>query len=92
MAWEGSTRSSRLPPGWKRLRTAILERDGFVCQLRLPCCTGLATEADHIVPGDDHSLANLQAACSDCNAAKNHAQRPRPAPLHREREAHPGLR
>ncbi len=92
MAWRGSTRASRLPPGWKRLRQAVLERDGFVCQLRLPGCTGLATQADHIVAGDDHSLANLQAACAHCNAAKNHRERPRPAPLRREPEAHPGLR
>lgn len=92
MTWRNSTRAARLPPGWKRLRQAVLERDGYLCQIRLPGCTGLATEPDHIVPNDDHSPANLQAACSHCNAEKNYRERPRVAPLYRDPEAHPGLR
>lgn len=93
MAWDGSTRASRLPAGWREhIRPAILERDGFVCQIRLPGCAGRATEVDHIEPTDDHSPANLQAACSDCNAEKNYRERPRVAPLYRDPEAHPGLR
>lgn len=93
MAWENSTRRARLPPGWHgHIRPAILDRDGHLCQIGLPGCTGHATEVDHIVPGDDHSPANLQAACTSCNAAKNHAERPRQAPLHRPSEKHPGLR
>lgn len=55
------------------MRTRVLFRDGYECQLRLDCCTGLATTVDHIVPkskGGRDTPANLQAACAPCNAAK----------------------
>jgi 5-methylcytosine-specific restriction endonuclease McrA len=89
--WQGSTRAYRLPGNWKRLRASILDRDGGVCQIRLPGCTGLATEVDHIRPGDDHSESNLRAACQSCNQRANIATRPRPPSEKRPRERHPGL-
>lgn len=61
-------------PAWRRLRKAILERDGYLCQLRLPGCTVTATTVDHIIPrargGAPLDPTNLQAACRRCNAGK----------------------
>lgn len=99
MAWEGSDRAARLPKDWPRLQPRILRRDRHQCQLRYPgLCIGTATEVDHRKPGDDHSPANLQAACHPCHAHKSaleggaasataRAARPR----HRPAEPHPGL-
>lgn len=63
--------------GWPRLRAAVLERDGRVCQIGGAGCLGRATAADHIVPvhaGGSDDPANLRAACGPCNV-----RRPRPA-------------
>jgi 5-methylcytosine-specific restriction endonuclease McrA len=57
---------------WQRLRLAILQRDGRVCQIAGPKCTGFADTAHHLVPS---SLAperffdpsNVVAACRRCN-------------------------
>jgi hypothetical protein len=44
-----------------------MDRDGWRCQwVRVDTgelCGAHATDCDHIVPGNDHSLANLQALC-----------------------------
>lgn len=66
MSWDTSTRHARLPPDWRRRRALILQRDP-VCRI---CNRRPSTEVDHIRPGDDHSDANLQGACSPCHAAK----------------------
>lgn len=73
----GSTRA------WRRLRLAVLERDGWVCQVPVDAagritpagrpCGQPATTADHIVPrvlGGLDTLANLRAACQPHNLAK----------------------
>lgn len=91
--WTGSTRRARLPRGWTRLRLAVLERDGYVCQLSYPyICVRTATQVDHVVNNDDHSISNLQAACSPCHGRKSaregHANR---VPLRRPPERHPGM-
>ena len=95
MAWEGSDRSSRLPPGWRtQIVPRILERDAHTCRLQLPGCTGHATEVDHIRRGDDHSDANLQAACTWCHSKKSSAEgnaARRRWSNRRPRERHPGL-
>jgi len=56
---------------WRRLRPQIMERDGYMCQIRGPKCTTLATEVDHIIPwragGAMYDPDNLRAACSNCN-------------------------
>jgi 5-methylcytosine-specific restriction endonuclease McrA len=92
-------RSTPLPRGWARIRLAILQRDGGRCRIRGPQCQGAATEVDHIDPTrpDDHSDANLQAACRPChatktgreNAARTNARR---GSARRPDEPHPGLR
>lgn len=92
-AWQGSNRQRRLPPDWAQRRATILRRDP-TCQLRLACHGAPSTEADHINPGDDHRLANLQGACHPCHliksSAEGHAARYR-FPRRRPAEQHPGL-
>jgi 5-methylcytosine-specific restriction protein A len=90
-AWQGSTRAARLPGNWARLRRIVLCRDKYICQVELDCCTTRATEVDHIRPRDDHSPANLRAACHACNQRRNIETRPRKPTLTRPTEAHPGL-
>lgn len=70
---------------WQAIRPVILERDGGVCRMALPGCTGTATTVDHIVPlfegGRRLDPANLRAACKHCNSSDgatrgNNARRP----------------
>lgn len=87
-------RKSPLPPNWGRLRRAVLDRDGWMCQLRGPHCTGRATEVDHIGAHDDHSPTNLQAVCATCHRSKTgkQARARRNIPTRkRPKETHPGL-
>lgn len=79
VAWKGPrTASSRATSSWEwqQLRPAILERDGYECQIRTEgICTGYATTVDKIVPAarrPDLALdpANLRAACDACNERK----------------------
>lgn len=59
---------------WRKLRTAIMQRDMYLCQ---PCKaldkTTPATQVDHVKPkcqaGTDDS-DNLQAICAPCHDAK----------------------
>ena len=95
MAWETSDRRSRLPADWPQRRVTVLRRDGYRCQMGYPGCSIKATDVDHIVPGDDHSLPNLRAACSNCHAKKssregNTAQARIRALRRRPPEPHPG--
>lgn len=77
MTWEGSSRKARLPSNWHSLRTTVLKRDGHRCQHPVPLpptgthtdtqwtvCAQQANQVDHITPGDDHTLGNLQALCT----------------------------
>ena len=97
MAWENSTRASRLPPDWQRRRRLVLERDGYRCTELTDGerCTEPATDVDHRTPGDDHSLPNLRALCrwhharkssSEGNASRRRFTARRPV------EPHPGMR
>ena len=64
--WSGGSTAA-----WRKLRAEILRRDGHRCQIRLPGCTTVATEVDHIygkVHGDDPT--GLRAACSWCNKSR----------------------
>jgi 5-methylcytosine-specific restriction endonuclease McrA len=65
--WHGSTRRLRLPSNWAALRTTVLDRDAL-CRV---CLREVATEVDHIDPGDDHSLSNLRGICHGCHATKS---------------------
>ena len=59
---------------WRKVRKLILERDGFVCQLRGPGCTIKATDVDHVVACRDggawYDPSNLRAACRQCNSRR----------------------
>lgn len=98
MAWDTSNRKARLPADWQTRRLRVLRRDGYKCQARDSTgtqCGAPANQADHIKPGDDHSLENLQALCRWHHARKSAkegvaARRPR-ATQRREPEAHPGM-
>lgn len=96
MAWYGSTRASRLPHDWPDRRAATLHRDRHQCQAteHHPDCDRTATDVDHIVPGDDHSLTNLQSLSEPCHRVKTAtetAQRNEAnAKLRKRPEQHPG--
>lgn len=64
---------------WVRTRLRVLERDGYICQVRLPGCRVKASAVDHIREladgGDPYDMANLQAACVSCNSRKGHMAR-----------------
>lgn len=58
---------------WRQISQRIIRRDGGVCQIGLPGCTGVADTADHIVPkvqGGSDDDANLRAACRHCNGRR----------------------
>jgi 5-methylcytosine-specific restriction protein A len=97
VSWQGSARKARLPEDWGPIRRDVLQRDGHRCRIRTEGCTGRATEVDHLVPGDDHSLGNLRAACTTCHGRKSSAEgvaaRARLRALRaRPLERHPGSR
>ncbi|MEV5319179.1 HNH endonuclease [Streptomyces sp. NPDC052687] len=92
MVWEGSTRRSRLPKNWALIRRRVLRRDKGVCQARFSdgrLCGAVATDVDHIVPGDDHSMANLRALCGWCHARKSAQEGGQAAALTRVRMDRP---
>jgi hypothetical protein len=93
--WAGSDRVRRLPPGWKKIRAEVLQRDP-TCQL---CRVRPSTHCDHIEPmTDDHRKEALRGVCTQCHmqlSSKqgNDAQRANPRPgRRRPPEQHPGLR
>lgn len=69
--WAGSDRSARLPNGWAKIRQQVLRRDHHTCQhchgLR---CHNVDLEVDHITPGDNHHMSNLQTLGRSCHLAK----------------------
>ena len=60
-------------PAWRRIRLLALQRDHYLCQLRLSKnCTRVATEVHHIKPIADHpelalDLGNLTSSCWNCH-------------------------
>ena len=57
---------------WRKVRLAVLERDGYACQIRGPECTRLATHVDHVIPALQapylqYDADNLRASCAKCN-------------------------
>jgi 5-methylcytosine-specific restriction protein A len=95
--WDSSDRRERLPADWTARRMRVLRRDGYRCRARDSVgvrCDAPANQVDHIEPGDDHELDNLQALCRWHHARKSSAEgaaarRPR-ARMTREPEPHPG--
>lgn len=99
MAWETSDRKDRLPPNWAQLRAATKARAKGKCQANphVPGCGGWGRDADHITPGDDHNLDNLQWLSGPCHRAKTAREaaarnRARAAARNRPQEQHPGRR
>lgn len=70
---------------WRRLRQAVLERDGHRCRIRGPNCTRHANEVDHIVPilagGAPLDPANCRASCRACNQWRVNRNRSMPPEL-----------
>ncbi|MGW0468355.1 HNH endonuclease [Streptomyces sp. NPDC003027] len=99
MAWEGSTRRARLPRNWPAICRRIKRRDGYRCTTVFEVsgrCTQPGTDVDHIIPGDDHSDANLQLLCTWCHAQKTAREAGIAAGLkrvrtHKPRPTHPAL-
>jgi 5-methylcytosine-specific restriction endonuclease McrA len=64
---------------WRKVRAFVLERDEGVCQLRLPGCTVVADEVDHIVPvkagGALLDPTNCRASCRFCNRSREDQSR-----------------
>jgi 5-methylcytosine-specific restriction protein A len=97
--WAGSDRKSRLPADWQQLRAAVRERSGGRCEVikrNGKRCYDAATDCDHIIPGDDHSLANLRDICTWHHRRKssregNEAQAALRAMLRHPVEQHPGV-
>jgi 5-methylcytosine-specific restriction enzyme A len=56
---------------WQPVKRAVLERDGYQCQIKGPKCRGAAKAVDHIVlprrGGAWYEMSNLRAACDWCN-------------------------
>jgi hypothetical protein len=56
-------------PEWKTKRRKVLERDNWICQAKLPCCTGRAEQAHHLTY--DHwgsePLFDLISVCTSCH-------------------------
>lgn len=92
--WGTSTRKSRLPANWRRIRRLVLERDR-TCVL---CRVRPSSVADHKqAMTDDHRLEALQGMCEPCHrqktakeAAAARAASTRPG-RKRPAEGHPGL-
>jgi 5-methylcytosine-specific restriction endonuclease McrA len=78
--WKGGSTTA-----WRRLRLAVLERDGYICRLRIPgVCTTRATHCDHVVPksrGGLDTMENCRASCAACNTHRGAG--PDPDPPHR---------
>lgn len=97
MAWATSNRRQRLPDDWSARRAKVKARANGRCQATAhqPDCNGTGTDADHIRPGDNHSLNNLQWLSAPCHKAKttaeNTARRQAEADArYRPAEQHPG--
>ena len=70
--WKDSNRVNQLPKNWKLIRIAVMRRDNYTCQEGN--CRNLATDVDHIKPGNDHSMSNLRAICSEHHRKKSSSE------------------
>lgn len=86
-----SARRAQLPKDWAARRQAVIARDRGRCQQ----CGRPGTDVDHIVRGNDHSLANLRLLCRTCHmrrTGRDGGTTPRRTKRsHRPPERHPGL-
>lgn len=93
--WRESNRAKRLPKNWQALRTKVKHRANNQCEHtdEHGRCKATGTDCDHITPGDNHTLDNLQWLCRyhhnqktsrQANQVKHTNKRPQ--------ETHPGLK
>lgn len=101
--WKDSDRKDRLPSNWVGLRGRVIARAQGRCELMEPVETGgylrrcwrRGTDVDHVEPGDNHDLANLQLLCKyhhGKKTAREGVEGRRRAPAKRAAEKHPGDR
>lgn len=105
MPWE-SSRRRKDPPGWNKIRLAVIERAMGQCeQMQAPHdlpqssirCMYPGTDVDHIINvarGGTNDLANLQLLCPWHHKQKTQAEARANRPIRTERhpkEKHPGL-
>lgn len=100
--WQGSDRRERLPANWQTIRKQVHRRDESRCAVPLPSgkrCNEPATDVDHIINNDDHSLSNLRCICDWHHKAKSaregamayNAKMKHSRQKFRREEKHPGL-
>ncbi|RCS78867.1 HNH endonuclease [Brachybacterium alimentarium] len=98
MAWSTSDRRSRLPSEWHALRARVRRRAGGRCEWVAQDgsrCPSPGTDCDHIQPGDDHRMGNLQWLCAPHHKAKTARDNTRALAVRtqlraRPTESHPG--
>jgi 5-methylcytosine-specific restriction endonuclease McrA len=59
---------------WRRTVAAVLQRDGYRCQIAGPLCEGRAETCDHIVARNDggpDTMSNLRAVCRPCHNTRH---------------------
>lgn len=96
MGWDSSDRRAHLPDDWSTIRSRVLARDAYTCQIAGPRCTGRATEVDHMGHRDDHRPEVLRAVCHSCHSIRSAMQGVESSSEMRARrlrpqERHPGL-
>ena len=73
-ARQGSSSQRGYGSAWRKLRTAIMERDGYLCQVCLKADRLTPAHAvDHIInkaSGGTDDPSNLQAICHACHRTK----------------------
>lgn len=89
--WQTSHRHNRLPKDWQRIRAEVKARASGKCQAEhhVKGCDGIGTDCDHITPGDDNSLDNLQWLSSACHKAKTARETAARNSWYREAKLHP---
>lgn len=60
-------RRERLPKDWNSRRDQTFRKYGNMCYV---CSKNIATEIDHVQPGDNHALWNLRPICVQCHRSK----------------------
>lgn len=76
-SWKANPIDSR----WRRVRLLILQRDGYLCAIKGPKCTGTATTVDHILGrGVSEDPKDLRSACKACNYGTRPLSDPAPEP------------
>jgi 5-methylcytosine-specific restriction protein A len=79
-AWAGGSDTR-----WRRFRLTILERDRWLCTLKLDVCTTTAQHVHHVIPlargGAKYDPGNCTSACAACNLKLgDRAPTPQPEP------------